>query len=596
MQPTGSKGCEAIWRVGVLLEASFHPQLQKNPMKVLACPALTNQLNLNEGEAIALCKQHLLKTYELANEYTTPGVSSDGYELKESKLNLCKYPSVVIAPASVLDKGQEDLSAELKFNLTAFEVRIGLPRSMKATLLLVSRHFLRIYGLFSEEVMWFRQLNPVPLDQITLVPASKDPADLSESHIEESVRQLYLHCQKEVVTVQQGFDFVFQVHFSPDEDMDFDSLSAETEIFAVTKASPVLQGRITDQTIITVIPSRSDSATPMPSQTIKPKRKVTKAHLFAEDSDGETYFDAEEESGSWRRTGSGASASDFRYEQSLVLSEVVTRTEGPGDYHTQVTAASDFRLHSHYIVLPKDRATKHSIFHCQTVWVCAAEDGEKSITARALSNLVFPLYSGLGVEGKQWAEKEKERKLEAEKEGEQVMDKEKKGSQGAEKEKGSQGAEKEKGSQGAEKEKGNQVAEEEGHQGAEKEKEGNQGAEKKEEKQGVEKEGKQGMEREKVGKQLVEREGKQLAEKEGKQGTEKEGERMHLAIAILYENEAELEKYVPPGVLGRKSDLSAHGSAFIHPSLLFFLFPETLSSTRKFFVNIRVCWCVFGCV
>ena len=414
MQPPGGESCEAIWRVGVLLEAPFHPQLQANPMKVLACPALTNSLNLKEQDAIALCKQHLLETYELANEYTTPGAKSEGYELKESKPNLCKYPSVVIAPASLLDKTQEDLSAELKFNLTAFEVRIGLPRSTKATLLLVSRHFLRIYGLFSEELMWFRQLTPIPLDQITLVPASTDPADHteSESHIEESVQQLYLHCQKEMVTVQQNFDFVFKVQFSSSGEgfMDFDPLSAEIERFSVTKASPVLQGRITDQTVITVIPSSDDYTSPMPSQPIKNKRKTTKAHLFGEDSDEETYFDAEDESGGWRRTGSGASASDFRYEHSLALSELAIRIEGPGDYYTQVTAPGDFRLQSHYIVLPKDRATKHGIFHCQTVWVCAAEESERSITTRALSNLVFPLYCGLGVEGKQWAEKEKERK------------------------------------------------------------------------------------------------------------------------------------------------------------------------------------------
>ena len=468
--------------MGILLEASFFHQLQESPLRVLACPAPSNSFSLDEGDAIAICKQHLLGTYEHANEYTTSGVGSEGYELEESQLKHCKYPSVAIAAAEVLDTSVEELSDQLDVDLTTFTVCIGLSRPVTATLLLVSRHFLKVYGLFSQESVWFRRFTPVPLNQVTLVPVLEGTATMSEQQIEESVQELYIHCQRKTITTQQGFNLVFQVRRSSsgESSMDFDSNCAEDYVttFAVVEASPVLQGKITDQTVITVLPPDP----PCPSSPSKPKRRVSGKKVsktpVREDSDGEMYFDAEDVVGNWRRAGSGASASDFPHEPSSL---VLSLPESSGDYHTQVTAVGDFRLQGQYIVLPKDAATRHSVYHCQTVWVCAAREEERS--NRALSNLVLPLHCGPCV-----VEKEKE-------EGE-----------------------------------------------------------------------------------------------EGEEEEEEEGERMHLAVAILYENESELEKYVPPAALGGPSDRSAQGHAFIHPNLLFFLFPETLSSTRKFFVTIKVCW------
>ena len=481
--------------MGILLEASFLEQLQESPLRVLACPVPSNSFSLDEGDAIAVCKQHLLGTYEHANEYTTPRLGSGGYELKQSQLKRCKYPSVAVAAAEVLDTSVEELSDQLTVDLTTFVAHIGLSRPVTATLLLVSRHFLKVYGFFSQECVWFHQITPVPLSRVTLVPVlegTETPSEqqleesvrgqqleesvrgqqLEESvrgqQLEESVRGLYAQCQRKTVTVQQGFNLVFRVHCSP-------------TMFAVTEASPVLQGKITDQTVITVLPSDPSSpASPSkpdpssPASSSKPRRigsgkRVSKTPV-REDSDGEMYFDAEDAVGGLRRTGSGASASDFPSSQFLSL------PESSREYHTQVTSVGNFRLQSQYIVLPRDAATSHNVYHCQTVWVCAAREEERS--NRTLSNLVLPLHCV---------------KAEKKKEGEEEEEE------------------------------------------------------------------------------------------------EEEEERMHLAVAILYENESELEKYVPPGALGGPLDRSAQGHAFIHPNLLFFLFPETLSSTRKFFVTIKVC-------
>ena len=62
----------------------------------------------------------------------------------------------------------------------------------------------------------------------------------------------------------------------------------------------------------------------------------------------------------------------------------------------------------------------------------------------------------------------------------------------------------------------------------------------------------------------------------------------HLALAIWYEDEATLQKYVPPPSLGYHYTRESLQLAYIHPHLLFNMFPETLSPTRKFTLHITV--------
>ena len=67
-----------------------------------------------------------------------------------------------------------------------------------------------------------------------------------------------------------------------------------------------------------------------------------------------------------------------------------------------------------------------------------------------------------------------------------------------------------------------------------------------------------------------------------------EDDRSHYAIAVPYDGMAELERYVP-----RPSHNWDHGrgeSAFVHPEMLFFLYPETLAVSRDcpYRVNVSV--------
>jgi len=64
--------------------------------------------------------------------------------------------------------------------------------------------------------------------------------------------------------------------------------------------------------------------------------------------------------------------------------------------------------------------------------------------------------------------------------------------------------------------------------------------------------------------------------------------RRHMAVVFLYEVEFELEQYIPPHSLGSEYDTAAMTMAYIHPQLLFFLFPETLSPSRRFFIRMKV--------
>lgn len=66
-------------------------------------------------------------------------------------------------------------------------------------------------------------------------------------------------------------------------------------------------------------------------------------------------------------------------------------------------------------------------------------------------------------------------------------------------------------------------------------------------------------------------------------------EKKHIAIVRLYENEKELEQYISQKSLGRIYDTNDLNSAYIHPELFFYLFPETLSiSQHRYLVEIEV--------
>ena len=70
----------------------------------------------------------------------------------------------------------------------------------------------------------------------------------------------------------------------------------------------------------------------------------------------------------------------------------------------------------------------------------------------------------------------------------------------------------------------------------------------------------------------------------GREGDQKS----HVAILMWYEGQAELERYLPPPYPGYQYHEAVLQCAFLHPHLLFFLFPETLSPSRRYSVTVKV--------
>jgi hypothetical protein len=74
----------------------------------------------------------------------------------------------------------------------------------------------------------------------------------------------------------------------------------------------------------------------------------------------------------------------------------------------------------------------------------------------------------------------------------------------------------------------------------------------------------------------------------GGAGEERERVRTHMAIALLYEDTQQLERYLPPREFGQRHLSAAVGVAYVHPELLYYLYPETISPSRVFSMAIKV--------
>ena len=80
----------------------------------------------------------------------------------------------------------------------------------------------------------------------------------------------------------------------------------------------------------------------------------------------------------------------------------------------------------------------------------------------------------------------------------------------------------------------------------------------------------------------------QLDSSGGGGGEERERVRTHMAIALLYEDTQQLERYLPPREFGQRHLSADLGLAYVHSELLYYLYPETISPSRIFKISIKV--------
>lgn len=417
----------------MLLEASCLPELRNNPMKLISL-VVTPGSGDHQDKVVAVCKQGLLNTYQYVNEYISPN-QTHGCLLHAVDHSACQFPAVLAAPLSDELVDFEDVFKQLNVELLDVQVSTGFPQPTKPTIILASQHFMECYGFFTREPIWFRRYNPASLENVMLAPIGT-LSQLVLAQANNVVAQLYKKAENESIIMQQGFKFMFRTDLS---EICAEETSTQEAVLSlqILECSPVLQGRITKDTVITVIPPSNILS--LDSQVLRRRRSTRE--------DGRVPVD------------SPASASDLRL--SSAGSGV---TEG---YVIEAASVAAFKLQSQYIVLPKETAIKHGIYHCQNVLIEAAEVTNRRSSGSGLSDVTVPLF---------------------------VSD----------------------------------------------------------------------------------------------DGEKEPGKPTHMAIAFLYEDECELEHYVPPSTLGVDYDTASLTLAYIHPQLLFFLFPETLSLSAHYHLLIKV--------
>lgn len=422
-----------IWRVGILLEASCLPQLRDNPMKLIS-PVVAPDGGRNGPGVVAMCKQGLLNTYQYVNEYISR--NQTGSLLHAVDNSACQYPAVLAAPLSDELVDFEEVFKQLSIELHDVQVATGLPQPTEPTIILASQHFMECYGFFTHEAIWFRWYSPPVLHEVMVVPMGP-LSQLVLTQASQVVCQLYCKAENESVIMQQGFKFVFQANLNCESGVE-ETLSTQEAVLSlqVLECSPVLQGRITKDTVITFLP---------PSDILSCDSRISRRCKSTRE-EGRVHVE------------SAASASDLHF--------LNVANSGPESCVIEAVSVGSFKLQSQYIVLPKETAIKYGIYHCQNVWIEAAEESNKRPSAYSLSDVTVPLFTSND------------------------------------------------------------------------------------------------------DRELV--------------------KRTHMVIAFLYEDECELEQYIPPTSLGMDYDTASLTLAYIHPQLLFFLFPETLSHSAHYHLHIKV--------
>ncbi len=351
----------------MLLEASCQKQLRENPMRVVKSVADKSD---STCQTIAMCKQNLLSTYEYINDYTAFQGSQAGCTLRAIDQSNCKYPSVIIAPVSQEEVNFQSLYSDLQVSAKELEVSTGLPQPSVPSLLLVSQHFMQVYGFYTREQVWYRYITPLPLDRVILTPC-ETTARLTLAQLDEVIGQLYEQCKREPVVMTRGFDYVLRARLSQycEETTSTEEID-HVLTFRVLEATPTLQGVVTETTEIVLLPpNEQESDWLLRSGGSRSSRRRSMV-----------------------RRESATSASDIVVEDSSECS-LVNR-----EFVIDVVAVGDYKLPSHCIVLPKASATVHGIFHCQSIWVCTV-DHEAATMTTTFDDLTLSLSNDPPPEG-----------------------------------------------------------------------------------------------------------------------------------------------------------------------------------------------------
>lgn len=218
---------------------------------------------------IAVCKINCLQTRSIPD---------GSYET--STLDHCKYPNTILSECRIISEEIEQQQSDPADPHQDLEACHHL---------YVTEDYLKNYTFFDEEVVWIRGQERFPLERVVLRPSEDCCPELTtDQKLKEILSQLSDQCPQNVVLVQRHFKFLHQVlgHQavgtttpSLSEEELFYHTSSEWTLedvvggddlpppasFDVLDTTPLLQGCISSTTNIIIVPPTITGPAPSPS-------------------------------------------------------------------------------------------------------------------------------------------------------------------------------------------------------------------------------------------------------------------------------------------------------------------------------------------
>ena len=358
---------EGLWRLAIIvdvakLETRF-TDIDSNPMRLLAwfTPPLPSGQG-EDGTALAMCKLSVFDTFDNVHEYQ----AKKGVQLRAASHAQCRYPHVTMAAYLCMGTARETVL--MNFDSQSLSRNTGLSQPATPTILVASEAFLVSHGYAHMEQVWVCLQSPLPLERV-IVSGGQRATPLTPSLVLPVIQQLATLVAHETVIFRQDTPFFLPGPFvltGSEEERRHGTVE-----MCVLECSPVLQGQLTSETEVVVLPREETSeeeegeggegegSESSPSLNTRSKSRQSLSMSFT--SSGEAGMEESWETKSRSASVvSNCSASDFRNEEEM-----------NSDPTLEVASHAHIKLHRHYVIVPKSFALDHELFQYQGVLLVA---------------------------------------------------------------------------------------------------------------------------------------------------------------------------------------------------------------------------------
>jgi hypothetical protein len=343
-------GKDGLWRLAIVidgdqLERPFE-YLNSSPMRLLAWfspPSPPAQLG--EETALAMAKISLLDTFDNVHEYHT----KKGVPLRAASTDRCRYPHVTLASYRCMD---DDTRETVLMNLPdcqSVERHTGLSRPTSPTILVSSPAFLASQGYFHLELVWVQITWPLCLQRVLV---SGGTVALTPAIMGEVMQQLSELLGKETVVLRQGATFSLTGKFPRGGE---EERRHGVVQLRVLEASPVLQGQLTRETEVVVVPQVEGEMTA--GSLGSSGKSLSLSNLPFPTGESSALVESVE---ARSFTASNCSASDFRNDDE-------EEAESTSDPSLELLTHPDLKLHRNYVLVPRRFAQDHELLQYQMV-------------------------------------------------------------------------------------------------------------------------------------------------------------------------------------------------------------------------------------